>query len=50
MLPSTGMAFYLAGKEAWLGQLRRRLSGIPDLTYQIDRNVVTGTGLQSPVP
>jgi predicted ester cyclase len=31
-----------SGKQALLSELQSRLAGIPDLTYQIDRNVVEG--------
>jgi len=31
-----------SGKQALLSELKSRLAGIPDLTYQIDRNVVDG--------
>jgi hypothetical protein len=31
-----------SGKEALLNEVKEKLNGIPDLTYQIDRNVVDG--------
>jgi predicted ester cyclase len=31
-----------SGEEALLNELKERLIGIPDLTYQIDRNIVDG--------